>query len=72
MSLCDDLYHVLMHLRQPLAGQYPRGHKELRGSFFRTYGPKDTVAWFAQRGVSLKVIRSLLHHLSGLHGPAFS
>lgn len=38
----------------PLAGQYPRGHKELRGSFFRTHGPKDTVAWFSKRGVSLK------------------
>ncbi|KAG0583575.1 hypothetical protein KC19_3G147200 [Ceratodon purpureus] len=38
----------------PLAGQYPRGHKELRGSFFRTHGPKDTIAWFSQRGVSLK------------------
>lgn len=38
----------------PLAGQYPRGHKELRGSFFRTHGPKDTIAWFSQRGVALK------------------
>lgn len=38
----------------PLAGQYPRGHKELRGSFFRTHGPKDTIEWFSQRGVSLK------------------
>jgi len=38
----------------PLAGQYPRGHKELRGLFFRTHGPKDTVAWFSKRGVSLK------------------
>jgi hypothetical protein len=41
---------------QPLAGQYPRGHKELRGSFFRTHGPKDTIAWFSQRGVALKVL----------------
>ena len=48
---------ILIRLRQPLAGQYPRGHKELRGSFFRTHGPKDTIAWFSQRGVSLKVLR---------------
>eukprot|EP00897_Mesotaenium_endlicherianum_P009952 jgi/Mesen1/8986/ME000056S08395 len=38
----------------PLAGQYPRGHKELRGAFFRTHGPADTAAWFQQRGVALK------------------
>lgn len=38
----------------PLAGQYPRGFKELRGSFFRSHGPKDTMAWFSQRGVDLK------------------
>ncbi|BBN13345.1 hypothetical protein MPTK1_6g02760 [Marchantia polymorpha subsp. ruderalis] len=39
---------------KPLAGQYPRGHKELRGSYFLTHGPADTAAWFTQRGVALK------------------
>eukprot|EP00898_Chlorokybus_atmophyticus_P005774 jgi/Chlat1/6198/Chrsp44S05744 len=37
-----------------LAGKYPRGHKELRGKFFRTYGPADTAEWFVKRGVQLK------------------
>ncbi|KAI5068510.1 hypothetical protein GOP47_0016855 [Adiantum capillus-veneris] len=37
-----------------LAEQYPRGHKELRGSFFRSHGPMDTVSWFTERGVILK------------------
>ncbi|KAH9542848.1 hypothetical protein CY35_13G029100 [Sphagnum magellanicum] len=37
-----------------LAEQYPRGHKELRGSFFRSHGPRDTVTWFSERGVVLK------------------
>ncbi|GAQ87021.1 hypothetical protein KFL_003260040 [Klebsormidium nitens] len=38
----------------PLSGQYPRGHRELRGAFFRTHGPKETVEWFEARGVALK------------------
>ncbi|MCO5614715.1 hypothetical protein L7F22_068999 [Adiantum nelumboides] len=37
-----------------LAEQYPRGHKELRGSFFRLHGPMDTVSWFQEREVFLK------------------
>ncbi|MBN2502442.1 MAG: NAD(P)/FAD-dependent oxidoreductase [Anaerolineales bacterium] len=32
---------------------YPRGGKELRGPFTR-FQPRDTVAWFGQRGVRLK------------------
>jgi predicted Rossmann fold flavoprotein len=32
---------------------YPRGAKELRGAFHR-FQPKDTIEWFAQRGVQLK------------------
>jgi hypothetical protein len=32
---------------------YPRGGRELRGPFTR-FGPRETVAWFAQRGVRLK------------------
>ncbi|KAL3675087.1 hypothetical protein R1sor_025035 [Riccia sorocarpa] len=39
---------------KPLAGQYPRGHKDLRGSYFFSHGPADTVAWFTERGVALK------------------
>ncbi|XP_052191082.1 uncharacterized protein LOC127800495 [Diospyros lotus] len=37
-----------------LAENYPRGYKELRGSFFKTHGPKDTMAWFSNHGVELK------------------
>ncbi|KAL3810626.1 hypothetical protein ACJIZ3_000676 [Penstemon smallii] len=37
-----------------LAGNYPRGNKELRGSFFSTHGPMDTMSWFSEHGVELK------------------
>ncbi|KAK4426181.1 3-dehydro-bile acid delta(4,6)-reductase [Sesamum alatum] len=37
-----------------LAGNYPRGNKELRGSFFNMHGPTDTMSWFSDRGVELK------------------
>lgn len=36
-----------------LVRAYPRGSRELRGPFTR-FGPRETVAWFAQRGVPLK------------------
>jgi predicted Rossmann fold flavoprotein len=36
-----------------LASYYPRGSRELRAAFHR-WQPKDTIHWFAQRGVSLK------------------
>lgn len=36
-----------------LIQQYPRGGKALRGAFSR-FQPRDTVEWFAQRGVRLK------------------
>jgi len=36
-----------------LAAYYPRGSKELRGAFHR-WQPRDTVNWFADRGVELK------------------
>ena len=36
-----------------LIQHYPRGGKALRGAFTR-FQPRDTVAWFAQRGVDLK------------------
>ncbi|KAI5665604.1 hypothetical protein M9H77_15457 [Catharanthus roseus] len=37
-----------------LAENYPRGHKELRGSFFNMHSPMDTMAWFSDHGVELK------------------
>ncbi|EOA15741.1 hypothetical protein CARUB_v10006768mg [Capsella rubella] len=37
-----------------LAGHYPRGHKEFKGSFFYTHGPADTMSWFSEHGVPLK------------------
>ncbi|MGA0198811.1 MAG: NAD(P)/FAD-dependent oxidoreductase, partial [Prochlorotrichaceae cyanobacterium] len=36
-----------------LVQAYPRGHKALRGAFSR-FQPRDTIAWFKQRGVALK------------------
>ncbi|XP_039140955.1 LOW QUALITY PROTEIN: uncharacterized protein YtfP [Dioscorea cayenensis subsp. rotundata] len=37
-----------------LSENYPRGHKELRGSFFDVHGPQDTICWFSDKGVELK------------------
>jgi len=39
-----------------LIKKYPRGQKELLGPF-KTFGPEDTVRWFEERGVKLKVER---------------
>lgn len=36
-----------------LVRHYPRGNKALRGPFTR-FQPRDTIAWFAKRGVELK------------------
>ncbi len=36
-----------------LVKRYPRGGRELLGPFYR-WGPRETVAWFSQRGVTLK------------------
>lgn len=36
-----------------LAKNYPRGSRELRGAFHR-FQPRDTIDWFARRGVTLK------------------
>jgi predicted Rossmann fold flavoprotein len=36
-----------------LVKRYPRGGRELMGAFHR-FQPRDTVAWFAERGVELK------------------
>ncbi|KFK33153.1 hypothetical protein AALP_AA6G337600 [Arabis alpina] len=38
-----------------LAENYPRGNRELKGSFFYTHGPADTMSWFSDHGVPLKV-----------------
>lgn len=48
--------NVTHHCFDPnaLVKNYPRGSKELLGAFFR-FQPQDTIAWFAKRGVSLKV-----------------
>ncbi len=47
--------NVTHHCFEPgqLVQNYPRGGKALRGAFSR-FQPRDTVAWFAQRGVQLK------------------
>ncbi|CAN8233138.1 unnamed protein product [Cochlearia groenlandica] len=45
--------HVTDTIR--LAENYPRGIKELKGSFFYTHGPTDTMSWFSDHGVPLKV-----------------
>ena len=47
--------NVTHHCFDPaqLVQNYPRGGKALRGAFSR-FQPKDTVAWFTQRGVRLK------------------
>ncbi len=37
-----------------LLTSYPRGQKELIGAFHR-FQPKDTIAWFADHGVELKI-----------------
>ncbi len=48
--------NVTHHLYDPnlLVKNYPRGFKELRGAFAK-FQPQDTVAWFKERGVELKV-----------------
>ncbi|KAK3015303.1 hypothetical protein RJ639_006941 [Escallonia herrerae] len=38
-----------------LVENYPRGNKELRGSFFNMHGPMDTMSWFSDHGVELKI-----------------
>ncbi|WP_221031325.1 aminoacetone oxidase family FAD-binding enzyme [Actomonas aquatica] len=44
--------HACFEARE-LVKRYPRGSRELIGPFNR-FGPRDTVAWFAARGVELK------------------
>ncbi|KMZ63248.1 hypothetical protein ZOSMA_41G00920 [Zostera marina] len=37
-----------------LIDHYPRGNRELRGSFFDFHGPLDTMSWFQNHGVELQ------------------
>lgn len=48
--------NVTHHCFEPkaLVENYPRGYRELLGPFNR-FQPKDTIAWFKERGVELKV-----------------
>lgn len=48
--------NVTHHCFNPteLVNYYPRGKKELRGAFSR-FQPQDTIEWFRQRGVKLKI-----------------
>lgn len=39
---------------EALSLKYPRGNKELKYAF-QTFQPKDTIEWFRQRGIRLKV-----------------
>ena len=47
--------NITHHCFEPevLAKGYPRGSRELLGAF-RRFQPRDTVAWFARRGATLK------------------
>ena len=47
-----NVTHACFEPRE-LVKRYPRGHRELLGAFHR-WQPRDTVEWFAQRGVELK------------------
>ena len=48
-----NLTHACYDPRE-LVGYYPRGSKEMLGAFTR-FQPADTMAWFEERGVELKV-----------------
>ena len=47
--------NVTHHCFDPkiLSGNYPRGQKELIGSFYR-WQPRDMISWLEKKGVSLK------------------
>ena len=47
-----NVTHACFEPRE-LVKRYPRGGRELLGPFTR-FGPRDTIAWFAARGVTLK------------------
>jgi hypothetical protein len=47
-----NVTHACFNARE-LAANYPRGGNALRGPFAK-FQPRDTIAWFAERGVELK------------------
>ncbi|MGH8021646.1 MAG: NAD(P)/FAD-dependent oxidoreductase [Opitutaceae bacterium] len=47
-----NVTHACFEPRE-LVRRYPRGSRELIGVFHR-FGPRDTIAWFEERGVQLK------------------
>jgi len=47
-----NVTHACLEPRE-LVQRYPRGSRELIGPFNR-FGPRETIAWFAERGVELK------------------
>src|SRR5205085_7318508 len=47
-----NVTHACFEPRE-LVKRYPRGGRELLGAFHR-WQPRDTIAWFAARGVELK------------------
>lgn len=47
-----NVTHACFEPRE-LVKRYPRGARELLGAFHR-FQPRDTIAWFAERGVELK------------------
>ena len=47
-----NVTHACFHARE-LAANYPRGGNALRGAFAK-FQPRDTIGWFAARGVELK------------------
>ena len=47
-----NVTHACFEPRE-LVLRYPRGRRELLGAFHR-WQPRDTVEWFAQRGIELK------------------
>jgi len=47
-----NVTHACFEPRE-LVKRYPRGHRELLGAFHR-WQPRDTIEWFAARGVPLK------------------
>ena len=48
-----NVTHACFEPRE-LVKRYPRGHRELLGAFHR-WSPRDTIDWFAVRGVELKI-----------------
>ncbi len=48
---CNVTHHCLDP--ELLSKHYPRGERELRWAF-ETFGPKDTIRWYEERGVLLK------------------